>query len=225
VALALLPGLALGVVNGCLVTRLGVPSFMATLGAWSAALGVAMLLSGGQPPRILDQGLRDFGLGRTGPVPNLALVAAAVVALGAVVQHATRFGRYSMAIGGGEALLRLSGIRVDRYKVAAFALSGCLAGLAGVLASMQIGLGHADIGVGQVLATITAVVIGGTPLSGGRGGVLQSALGVLILSVLADGMIFAGVTPELQKAVQGALTLAASLVGAWPLRTRLGSVA
>lgn len=225
VVLALLPGVAIGLLNGIVVTRLGVPSFMATLGAWSAALGGAMLLSGGQPPLIQDQALRAFGLGRTWAVPNLVLVAILVLALGYVLQNYTRFGRYSMAIGGGEALARLSGLAVDRYKVAAFAFSGFLAGLGGVLGSMQIGLGHVDIGLGQMLATITAVVIGGTLLSGGRGGVLQSAVGTLILAVLANGMIFVGITPDIQKAVQGAIILAASLLATWHLRSRLRSVA
>ncbi|MEO7580876.1 MAG: ABC transporter permease [Massilia sp.] len=224
-ALALLPGLLLGLLNGGLVARLGVPSFMATLGLWSAAMGIAMLLSAGVPPLILDQGMRGFGLGRSGALPNLAWIAVAVVALGHGLQHYTRFGRYSMAIGGDEALARQGGIAVGRYKVAAFGLSGLLAALAGALASMQIGLGHVDIGIGQMLATVSAVVIGGTPLSGGRGGVLQSALGVLILAVLANGMIFVGVTPELQKAVQGAIILLASLLATWHLRGRLRVVA
>lgn len=224
IALALLPGLAIGLVNGALLTRLNVPSFMATLGTWSAALGAAMLASGGQPPLILDPALRHFGLGRTWAVPNLALVAVAVVALGHVLQHYTRFGRYSMAIGGGEAQARLCGIAVERYKLAAFAFSGMLAGLGGVLASMQIGLGHVDIGLGQVLATISAVVIGGTPLAGGRGGVLQSAVGVLILAVLANGMIFIGIAPDWQKAVQGAVILLASLLAAWQARGRVRDI-
>ncbi len=225
VALALLLGLVIGALNGMVVTRLGVPSFMATLGAWSAALGFAMLLSGGQPPLIQDQTLRAFGLGRTGTMPNLALVAILVLAVGYMLQHYTRFGRYSMAIGGGEALARLSGLAVDRYKVAAFAFSGLLASLGGVLGSAQIGLGHVDIGLGQMLGTVTAVVIGGTSLSGGRGGVLQSAVGTLLLAVLANGMIFVGITPNIQKAVQGAIVLAASLLATWHLRNRLRSVA
>jgi ribose transport system permease protein len=219
--LALLPGLAIGILNGLLLARLRVPSFMATLGAWSVALGLAMLVSGGQPPLILDPALRAFGLGRTGPVPNLALVAAAVLACAHVAQHHTRFGRYSMAIGGGEDLARLAGLPVMRYKVAAFAVCGLLAGLAGVLGSARIGLGHVDIGIGQMLATITAVVIGGTPVTGGRGGVLQSALGALILAVLANGMIFVGITPELQKAVEGTIILAATLLATWRLRERM----
>lgn len=104
-------------------------------------------------------------------------------------------------IGGGEDLARLSRIPVDRHKTLVFVLSGALAGLAGVMESARIGLGHVDIGLGQMFAAITAVVIGGTPLSGGRGGVLQSMIGVLILVVLANGMIFVGISPYIQKSV------------------------
>jgi ribose transport system permease protein len=126
-----------------------------------------------------------------------------------------------MAIGGGERLARQAGIPVERYKLLAFVLCGLLAGLGGVLESARIGLGHVDIGLGQMFATVTAVVIGGTSLSGGRGGVLQSAVGALMLGVLANGMIFVGVTPDIQKAVQGAIILTASLFATWHLRSRL----
>lgn len=223
-ALALLTCLCIGVLNGLVVTRLAVPSFMATLGTWSVALGLAMLLSGGQPPLIKDDALRDFGLGRTATVPNLAIVAALVVALGHFLQRHSRFGRYSMAIGGGEGVARLHGVPVERYKMLAFAFSGVLAGLAAVLATVRIGVGHVDIGIGQMLATVTAVVIGGTSLSGGRGSVLQSAVGALLLAVLANGMVFAGVAPEAQKFVQGVIILCASLLATWQLRDRLRMV-
>jgi ribose transport system permease protein len=214
-------GAMLGLVNGLLVTRLRVPSFMVTLGVWSVSMGIAMLLSGGAPPLIHDQAIRAFGLGQTLGVPNLAIVALVCLAVGYVLQGYTRFGRYSFVIGGGEDLARLSGMPVDRYKVLVFVVSGLLAGFAGVLESARIGLGHVDIGLGQMFGAITAVVIGGTSLSGGRGGVLQTAVGVLILSVLADGMIFIGVSPYLQKAVQGAIILGAILVATWHLRSRL----
>lgn len=223
-ALALLPGAAIGLLNGLLVTRLGVPSFMATLGTWSAALGAAMLLSGGQPPLIRDHTLRALGLGHTAAVPNLALIALAVLALGHVLQHYTRFGRYSMAIGADPALARRCGLPVARCRLIAFTLCGMLAGLAGALASARIGLGHADIGNGQMFATVSALALGGTALTGGRGGVLQAGLGTLMLGVLANGMIFVGVMPELQKAVEGALILGIALLGGWRLRARLRDV-
>ena len=219
--LAVLPAFAIGLLSGFAVTRLGVPTVMATLGAWSAALGVAMLLSGGQPPLIRDQAIRLFGLGRTLGVSNLTWIATLVLAFGYLLQHYTRFGRYSLAIGGGENLARIAGLPVARYKVLALGFCGLLAGLAGVLGSARIGLGHVDIGIGQMLATITALVIGGTSLSGGRGGVVHSAIGTLLLAVLANGMIFVGITPELQKAVEGAIILSATLLATWHLRSRL----
>jgi ribose transport system permease protein len=194
---------------------------MVTLGIWSVSMGVAMLLSGGQPPLIRDEMLRSFGLGETLGVPNLSIVAILCLAVGYVLQTYTRFGRYSYVIGGGEDLARLSGIPVFRYKVLVFAFSGLLAGLAGVMESARIGLGHVDIGLGQMFAAITAVVIGGTSLSGGRGGVFQSAVGVLILVVLANGMIFIGVSPYVQKSVQGGIILCAILIATWHLRSRL----
>ena len=222
--LAVLPAFGIGLLSGFAVTRLGVPTFMATLGAWSAALGVAMLLSGGQPPLIRDQAIRVFGLGRTLGVSNLTWIAALVLAFGHVLQHHTRFGRYSVAIGGGENLASVAGLPVARYKVLALAFCGLLAGVAGVLGSARIGLGHVDIGIGQMLATVTALVIGGTSLSGGRGGVVQSAIGTLILAVLANGMIFVGITPDIQKAVHGAIILSVTLFATWPLRSRLRMV-
>jgi ribose transport system permease protein len=221
VLFGVLVGAGFGVVNGLVVTRFRVPSFMVTLGVWSVSMGVAMLLSGGQPPLIHDPTLRAFGLGDMIGIPNLAIVAMACLAIGYVLQSYTRFGRYSFVIGGGEDLARLSRIPVDRYKMLAFLFSGALAGLAGVMESARIGLGHVDIGLGQMFAGITAVVIGGTPLSGGRGGVLQSAIGVLILVVLANGMIFMGISPYIQKSVQGAIILCAMLIATWHLRSRL----
>ena len=214
-------GAAFGLVSGLVVTKLRVPSFMVTLGIWSVSMGFAMLLSGGQPPIIRDETMRSIGLGATAGIPNLAIVALMVLGVGYVLQIYSRFGRYSYVIGGGEDLARISGIPVDRYKILVFAFAGLLAGLAGVMELARIGLGHVDIGLGQMFAAITAVVIGGTSLSGGRGGVLQSAVGVLILVVLANGMIFAGISPYFQKAVQGGIILTAILVATWHLRSRL----
>ncbi len=221
VLLGVAVGTAFGAVNGFVVTRFRVPSFMVTLGIWSVGTGIAMLLSGGQPPLIHDPALRSFGLGEVLGVPTLTIVAMVCLAAGYVLQTYTRFGRYSFVVGGGEDLARLSRVPVDRYKLLAFVFSGALAGLAGVMELARIGLGHVDIGLGQMFAGITAVVIGGTPLSGGRGGVLQSAVGVLILVLLANGMIFIGISPYIQKSVQGAIILCAMLMATWHLRSPL----
>jgi ribose transport system permease protein len=221
IVLATLTGAGFGAINGLVVTRLRVPSFMVTLGVWSFSWGVAMLLSGGRPPLIRDQMWRSFGLGKTVGIPNLVVVALVCLAVGYVLQAYTRFGRYSFVIGGGEDLARLSGVPVDKYKVLVFVFSGFLAGLASVMEAARIGVGHSSIGLDQMFATITAVVIGGTPLSGGQGGVIQSAIGVLTLAVLANGMIFIGVSPYLQKAVQGAIVIIAVVGATWHLQERL----
>ena len=220
-ALATFAGAGLGLLSGLVTTFLRVPSFMVTLGVWSASTGIAMLLSGDQPPLVKDPMLRALGLERSLAVPNLFLIALTVVLLGYVLQNYTRFGRYSMVIGGGEDVARLLGLPVDRYKVLAFAFAGFFYGFSGALELARIGLGHVDVGAGQMFATITAVVIGGTSLGGGRGGVIQSAMGALTLAVLSDGMVFVGVSPYAQKAVQGALILLAALIATWPLRDRL----
>lgn len=221
IGVASLAGAGIGLLNGVALTRLQVPSFMATLGMGSASLGFAMLLSGGQPPILKDSALRGFGLGQAVVLPNLAWVALAVVLVGYLLQQRTRFGRYSLAIGGDEALARQAGLPVDRHKVLAFTLCGGLAGLGGALESARIGVGHVDIGVGQTLGTITAVVAGGTPLTGGRGGVLQSVVGVLLLAVLSNGMVMAGAPPEAQKTMQGVIVLIAMLLVTWRLRSRV----
>lgn len=220
-ALGILAGAGLGFLSGLIVARLRVPSFMVTLGVWSVGMGIAMLLSGGQPPLIKDQMLRGLGLGRTLAGPNLVVIAIVILLIGYVLQSYTRFGRYSLMIGGGEDLVRLSGIPVDRYKVLAFAFAGSLSGLAGVLESARIGLGHDDIGSGEMFATITAIAIGGTSLGGGRGGVLQSAVGTFMLAVISDGMIFVGITPYLQRTILGVLILLAMVAMTWRVRARL----
>jgi ribose transport system permease protein len=221
VAAASLLGACFGIANGVLITRLRVPSFMVTLGTWSISGGVAMLISGGQPPQIRDTGMRSWALGDSLGVPNLIVVAIVFLASGYVLQTYTRFGRYSYIVGSSEEIARLSGVAVDRFKVFAFAVCGLGSGLAGALESARLGLGHVQIGANQMFLALTAVVVGGTSLSGGRGGVVQSAIGVLILTVLANGMIFIGVTPYLQTAVQGAIILLAVIASTWHLRSRL----
>ena len=214
-------GAVFGLANGLIVTRLRVPSFMATLGLGSIGLGVAMLLSGDQPPLVRDTPLRQWALGQTFGVPNLALAAAACLVGGFFVEQFTRLGRYSYVVGGAESVARVSGINVDFYKVVVFAFAGLMAGLAAAMESARLGLGHVEIGAGQMLGTITAVVIGGTSLSGGSGSVLGSAVGVLALTVLANGMVFVGAPPHLEKAIQGAIVLVAAVLAGWHVRDRL----
>lgn len=214
-------GALLGLASGLVVTRLRVPSFMATLGIGSVALGAAMLLSGDRPPLIQDAAMRQWALGRTMGVPNLALAAAACLCAGLLVERYTRLGRYGFAIGGAEDVARGAGIDVDFHKVAVFAFAGSLGGVAAALESARLGIGHVEIGAGQMLGAITATLIGGTSLRGGSGSVLGSAIGVLVLAVIANGLVYVDAAPSLQKAIEGAIVLVAALLAGVHLRDRL----
>ena len=114
-----------------------------------------------------------------------------------------------MAVGGGEDVAELSGINLRRVRIAAFALAGFFFGIAGVLAAAQLGQSNATIGDGRLFAAVTAVVVGGTALTGGEGGVLNTLVGVLIVTVLANGMILLGISPYIQQTVQGLMIIAA----------------
>ncbi|HLU62923.1 MAG TPA: ABC transporter permease [Protaetiibacter sp.] len=219
--LAVLAGSAFGLANGLANVKLGIPSFMATLGMGAVGIGIATVLFAGRSPRVLDPEMRAIGQGSTLGIANIFLVAVLVLAIGWFVQRFTRLGRYGYVIGGDEAVARLSGVSVGRYKVGAFVLGGTASGIAGVLLGSQLGVGMPTIGAGTMFTAITAVVLGGTLLTGGRGGVLRSFVGVLIIVVLANGLILIGVNPYAQVAVQGLVIIAAVVATGWRLRTRV----
>lgn len=221
VVIALAAGALTGVINGLGLTLARIPSFMFTLGAWYAALGVATVLFGGNTATITSRGLLDLGAPSLGGFPPTVFVALAVAVTGWATLKYTRAGRYIRAIGSAEEVVALSGVPVRRYKVLAFSIAGTASALAGVMASAQVGNGSVEIGNGMVFTTIAAVVVGGTLLSGGRGGVLNTVVGVLLLTVLSDGMVLAGISTYIQESVQGVIVVAAVAAAAWPHRSRL----
>lgn len=162
-----------------------------------------------------------LALGHLANVSPIDWIALLVLGVGIVIQRQTTSGRASYAIGGNEAIARLSGLKVDRFKVGAFVLSARLAGLAGVLASARLGVGSVAAGTDTLFPAVSAIVIGGTSPSGGHGGVLQSAVGVLILQVLQSGLVLTGTNPYLQHLVEGAAIVAAVAASNWRLRRRL----
>lgn len=213
-------GALFGLLNGVLHTRLRIPSFMVTLGVGAIGTGIATVLFAGRAPRLLDEGVRSWGLGQWLGVSKLVFIALLVVLIGYGIQRFSRAGRYAYVIGGDEAIARLSGISIPKYKTLAFVISGSTAGLGGAMASMRLGVGDVQIGAGQMFATITAVVIGGTLLAGGRGGVLQTVIGALIIATLANGLILVGVAPYIQVSLQGAIIVVAVAATGWHLRNR-----
>lgn len=221
VVFALLASLAFGAANGILHVALRLPTLMVTLGTWFIGLGIATGLYPARQPQILHPGLQALALSHVAGVSPIDWIALVVLGLGVVIQRQTTFGRASYAIGGNEAIARLSGLQVDRFKIGAFVLSAGLAGLAGVLASARLGVGSVAAGADSLFPAVSAIVIGGTSLSGGRGGVLQAAVGVLILQVLQSGLVLTGTNPYLQRLVEGAAIVAAVAASSWRLRRRL----
>jgi len=225
-ALALVAALAVGLLIGLLTalihTRLRVPTFIASLGVWYIGLGVATLLYGTEGiPNFSDPATANWASRLLLGLPHSFWLAAAVVVLGLLVGRYTRLGRSAYALGADERIARDNGVRAARTKVLVFVVAGGCSALAGVLASLQLGAGSVTLGAGTLFLTIAAVVIGGTSLGGGRGGVARTALGVLLLTVLNNGLILSGVSPNIQSAVSGAVLIGAIVAAAWPHRSRL----
>lgn len=209
VLIILVVGAGVGFINGVIHVRLKVPSFMTTLGTWFIGVGAANALLGGMAVRINDPWIRGLAVERFLGFPWGVWLALFCLAVALVIQNYTRLGRYIYALGGGEELAALSGISVARVRIVTFTLAGVFYAVGGILASAQLGLGNAQIGNGRLFTTITAVVVGGTSLSGGQGSVLQTLVGVLIVVVLSNGMVLMGVPPSVQIGVQGLMIITA----------------
>jgi ribose transport system permease protein len=214
VIVALLGGVLLGTVNGLIFAFGRIPSFVVTLGTLSVFSGAALQLLQGRALRFSSASFEDLAIGQFIPhIPNIALFAIVTWAVMSIVGFKTRFGRYMYIIGGGEAVAATAGIPVRRYKVYAFAVSGLMAGLAGALAVARLGAAGPTLGQELLLNTLAAVVVGGTSLSGGIGGVHRTLIGVLIIALLDNGLNLMGVNQYSQMVIKGIVVIAAVLVG------------
>ncbi|MER8828729.1 ABC transporter permease [Mesorhizobium sp. M0938] len=220
ILVALAAGLAVGVLNGVLYAYLRMPSLIVTLAMWLITLGLAALLFPSRQPQILDSGFVGLALHKHFGLSALVYLAVAFAFLAFIVERRTKLGRIGFAIGADEALVRLAGVNVNLYKVSAFAICGSLTGLAGILTAAQIGVGNPLAGEGLLFPGIAACVIGGTLLSGGRGGVLHSLIGVLVLVILRNGLVQTGTNPLLQKAIEGVVIVVAVTASTWHLRRK-----
>jgi ribose transport system permease protein len=220
ILLAILLAAALGCLSGLALVLLKVPSFMTTLGVSAVGLGLATLMFNGVQPNVSDDLLASWAVDRFLGFSYLTWIAVGCVLLGWAIQRYSRLGRYAYAIGGAEEVLALSGVRVAPYKVAVFTMAAAFYGLAGVMVTSQLSAGLVQAGKGYDFAAITAAVVGGTLLTGGRGGVLHSAVGVLIVTVLTNGLVQIGVSPYWQGGVQGLIVVAAVAAAVIPQRRR-----
>jgi ribose transport system permease protein len=213
VLLGVLLGALLGLLNGIIFAHGMVPSFVVTLGSLSIFSGLALQILQGRAITFNSSALDAIAIGSLlPPLQNIALCAIAVWLAGVLVAQHTRFGRYIYLIGGGEPVARNSGIPVRRYKVYAFTLSGLIAGFGGVLAVARLGAAGPTLGQDLLLNSLAAIVVGGTSLSGGIGGPDRTLLGVLIITILDNGLNLLGVSSYPQLVIKGAVVIAAVLI-------------
>jgi len=205
-------GLALGSFNGMVITRFKLPPFVATLGMLSIARGLTMLWTGGFPVTGLGPKFGFMGAGFWLGVPMAVWICAGLVVLFYLVSIHTTLGRYIYAVGGNEKSAAYSGLNVNRIKIWVYTLGGALAGMAGLLVTARLDSATPNAGLGYELDSIAAVVIGGTSLSGGRGSVLGTALGCLIIGVLNNGLVLLDVNAFWQQVIKGVVILLAVII-------------
>lgn len=213
-------GGAAGWFNGFAITRFRLPPFVATLGMLSIARGLTMLWTGGFPVTSLGSTFGFIGTGVILGMPMPVWIMFALVAAFVVVTRRTRFGRHIYAVGGNERAARLTGLNVPGIKLAVYTLAGALAGVAGLIVTARLDSAQPNAGLGYELDSIAAVVIGGTSLSGGRGSVMGTVLGCLIIGVLNNGLFLLNVSPFWQQVIKGGVILLAVAIDKMNARGR-----
>jgi ribose/xylose/arabinose/galactoside ABC-type transport system permease subunit len=200
-------GTVCGLLNGVLITRLKLPPFIVTLGTMSVFRGVAYVINEGQPYNV--PGYNYLGGGEFAAVPVSIVLAIGVVALASLALRYTPLGRYAYAIGSNREAAFHAGIRVERNLTALYTLAGLLVGLAAMIATSRTVSAQPTAGIGLELDIIAAVVIGGASLSGGRGTILGTVIGTLLIGFLRNGCTLVGITTNVQLIVIGAIVIAA----------------
>jgi ribose transport system permease protein len=203
-------GLAVGIFNGWLTTRIGIPSFLTTLAMMGIAKGVAMWISDTAAVPILSPGYSwVFGGGSVGPIPVLLFWIAIIGGIGHIALRRSGFGRRVLATGGGETAARYSGIDTAGIKFKVLVLSSCAAALAGMLYAGRLQSGRFQLGEGDELSVIAAAVLGGTSLFGGKGTVIGTIVGALMIGLINNGLILMGLEFSQQLIARGGIIILA----------------
>lgn len=217
VAAAIGMGALCGLISGTFVAKMKIPPFIATLGMMLILKGLSLVVSGTRPIYFsdtpgFDQISRGSLIGEiipAVPIPNGVLILFLVAIAASYILSRTVLGRYCFALGSNEEAVRLSGVNTDRWKMAIYALAGGICGIAGILIASRLNSAQPALGLGYELEAIAAVVIGGTSLSGGRGTILGTLIGALIMAVLTNGLRVLSVAQEWQTVVTGAIIILA----------------
>lgn len=223
VVLALLCGMAVGLVNGLIVATTAIPAFVVTLGMLAVAKGLALGITQGGSISGLPAGFLVLGQGAFAGIPIPVWIAAGVALVAHIVLARTRFGRNVYFIGSNEQAAVLSGIRVRRTKIAIFVIAAGLAGLEAVIETSRLAVGQPSAGSGYELVAIGAVVIGGASLFGGEGSILGTVLGTVLLALIQNGLILLGISAYWQQVFSGVIIVAAVALNLWRQKRSRGA--
>jgi len=208
--LALAVATGAGAFNGALISGFGIQPIIVTLALLISGRGVAQVFSGGNLVPFSSPSFEYLGKGVVAGVPVQVIVMVLAVAVAVFVMRATAFGRYVVSVGGNEAAARLAGVKVHRTKIMVYALSGLLAGLAGLIDTARLGASDAQkVGLNIELDAIAATVVGGTPLTGGRATVLGTLVGALIMQVITTGFVMNGISYSWSLVIKAAIIIIA----------------
>nr|WP_220790150.1 ABC transporter permease [Gluconacetobacter tumulisoli] len=202
-------GAILGAINGLIHVQLKIPSFMASLSLGFVGIGLSLLITGGNRIQIEDPIFRSLLTLRIGGFALMSYAALAALLIAWFIQDNTTIGRNFYAIGGGEDLARSSGLNVGKLRITGFVVAGIFFALGAIFAVARLGIAETETGRNFMFVSVTSVVVGGTALRGGSGGVWNTLVGVLIVNVIGNGMVVIGLPDYFQDGVLGLLVIAA----------------
>lgn len=218
VIICIILGALIGLLNGAIISKLGVAAFITTLGTMYIFRGLANLRSGGATfsdiagyPGLGNTGFKLIG-GSIGIIPVGAIIFAAFAVVGAILLKKTPFGWHVLAVGGNEKSARLSGIKADKVKIIVYVLSGVCAAVVGLINTSQLAAAHPASGDGWEMNAIAATVLGGTSMAGGSGTIVGTIIGAFVIGVINDGMTMMGVSEFWQKIIRGLVIILAVIV-------------
>ena len=212
-------GIACGAVNGAVINYFKVPPLIMTLGTLTTIRGITFLLMQDKIVRGFPDSFSFIGQGRIGGVPVPIIIGLTVLVLGGIILSSTRTGRYMLAIGGNEEAAKRCGIKINKFRLLAYIISGGLAGLAGVMLASRIDSAQSSLGGGLELHVVVVVILGGTYLFGGYATMLGTFLGILLIGVIENGLLLVGVPFFWQQIVIGTLLITAVAVQLYRFRT------
>lgn len=200
-------GLAAGLIHGFVITKMGVPAFVATLGGLGIWRGAGLVFSEGQPISSFSADFKFWGQGFVGRIPVPVIIFLGFVVLGTIVLRYTQYGRWIYAVGGNPEAARLSGLNTTALTMSVYVISGFCAGLGGFLLTSRLSSAEQVAGQGYELTVIAAVVIGGTSLFGGEGRVTGTLVGAMLIGVLSNGLVLLNVSPYWQPIIIGLIVV------------------